>query len=304
MRRDIHDTLAAQFEEHRVVRRLRDVPPHEVYEVRVDGRRAVCKVDAGPTGNAGVEGRVTAFVGERTSVPVPEILHVGGDRYVAAWHPDAPAPGVDRTVDGEWAAAAGRGLATLHAETAPLLDGYGRFESRGDDIVVEGHDDWHAAALADVRRRRPILARYGHADVADAVIDALRDRPDAFEGAGGPVCCHGWATPEHVATPDGRVACVVDFEHALAAPGEYDYWRTVLPTFAGDDATRRAFREGYDSVRSLPAGVERRAPFYVLLNEVYYVQSLYVQERRGPEETAERAAWLRNSVRERLEALS
>ncbi|MFC4358168.1 phosphotransferase family protein [Halobium salinum] len=303
MQQDVHDALASRFDTHRVVRALRAVPPHEVWEVGVDGRRAVLKRDTGPTGNAAVEGRVTAFVGDRTSVPVPEVLHVGDDCYVAAWHPDAPAPDAAETAGRSWARAAGRGLATLHEETESLVGRYGRFDGAGGVLSVDGDADWHAAAVDYVRRRRPAMDEHGHGAVADAVVDFLVDRPDAFAGADGPVCCHGWATPEHVAVDDGEVACVVDFEHALAAPGEFDYWRTVLPTFQGDEAGRRAFREGYESVRTLPSGFGHRRPLYVLLNEVYYVESLYVQNRLGAEEKRERAAWLEDRIRETVERL-
>ncbi|WP_101297286.1 phosphotransferase family protein [Halegenticoccus soli] len=305
MRQDAHNRLASQFATHRIVRRLHDVPPHEVYEVRVDGRRAVYKGDTGPTGSAATEGRVIAFVGDRTSVPVPEVLLVGDDYYVAAWHPNAPAPDEGREVDETWARAAGRALATLHDETAPLLDGYGQFHPEDDGVATAGEDDWRAAAIAYVRRHRPVLARHGHADAADAVADFLADRPEVFAGSDGPVCCHGWATPEHVAVVDGRVACVVDFEHAIAAPGEFDYWRTALPTFDPDtDASQRAFRDGYESVRSIPAGFERRRPLYVALNGVYYLESLYVQNQYGAEETAERAERFRNGVFAALEGIS
>lgn len=305
MHQSIHDALASQFSSHRVVRQLHDVPPHEVYEVRVDGRRAVCKFDTGPTGNAAIEGHVTRFVNEQTTVSVPEILHVGDDYCVAAWHLDAPAPGEGRSVDETWARAAGRELATLHDETAQSVDGYGRFRVRVEGLATDGGDSWHAAALAYVRHYRPTLTKYGHEDVASAVIEFLTEHPHVFDGADDSVCCHGWATPDHVAVSDGRVACIVDFEHAIAAPGEFDYWRTVLPTFDDDtDASYRAFREGYESLRSLPEGFERRRPLYVLLNEVYYLESLYVQSEYGPEETATRAGWLRKGVFEKLDRLS
>lgn len=318
MRRHVHDRLATQFDTHRVDRQLHGVPPHEVYEIVVDERRAIYKGDTGPTGNAGIEGRVLSFVDGRTSIQVPEILFAGDDFFVAAWHPDAPVPDESPEPDRTWATAAGRGLATLHEETAPAIDAYGRFVTRGcdtqigtrgyrpqvdDDLAIDGHDDPHAAAVEYVRRRRPVLSRYDHADIADAVIDFLTHHPDAFEGAGEPVCCHGWATPEHVAVDDEGVTCVVDFEHAIAAPSEFDYWRTVLPAFGGDDA-RRAFRDGYESVRSFPGGFEERKPLYVLLNLVYFFQSLYVQNQHGPAETAERAEQLRKQVFEMMDRVS
>lgn len=304
----IRDTLDTQFETYSIVRQLHDVPPHEVYEVTVDGRPAVCKVDTGETGSAGMEGRVTAFVAERTTLPVPGVLAVGEEYYVAEWHPDAPEPDGTFEADEHWAEAAGRGLATLHEETATLLDQYGQFRpgnSAGPDgISTTGHDGWHAAALEYVRQYRPTLARYGHDDIADAVLTVLEDHPDAFAGADGPVCCHGWATPEHVTVRDGDVACLVDFEHAIAAPGEFDYWRTVTPTFGPDtEAAKAAFREGYESVRPLPDGLDRRRPLYVVLNGVYYFESLYVQDQHTPEETERIAGRIRENVLDRLDDL-
>lgn len=302
----VRDRLESRFGTHRIVSQLHDVPPHEVYEVIVDGRRAIYKGDTASRGSAGVEGRVVDFVGDRTSVPAPEVLAVGDDYFVAAWDPNAPAPDDGQVADETWASAAGRGLAMLHRETAPSVNSYGRFRPAGSGIEVDAKDDWHAAAVAYVDHHRPVLARHGHADVADDVVDFLTEHQDAFAGADGPVCCHGWATPDHVAVADGRVACMVDFEHAIAAPGEFDYWRTVLPTFGADgtaDVAKRAFRAGYDSVRPLPSGFERRAPLYLLLNQVYYFESLYVQDQHGPDATAERAARLRDGVRETLAGL-
>jgi fructosamine-3-kinase len=305
MRYDVLDTLASQFDTYRIVRQLHDVPPHEVYEVYVDGQRAVYKTDTGSTGSAATEGRVTTFVGERTSVPVPEILLVGDEYYVAAWHPDAPAPNKGGEVDERWASIAGRGMARLHAETDPLTDEYGQFHSQNGDIAIAGHSDWHAVALAYVRRYRSVADRHGYADTMDAVVEFLNDRPDLFEGVGGPVCCHGWATPEHVSIRGDQVGCMVDFEHAIAAPGEFDYWRTILPTFSHEsDTMRQAFRDGYESLRSLPTGFEDRKPIYILLNEIYYIESLYIQNQHGPEKTAERAEWIRSSIVEKLDNLS
>jgi len=303
MRDDITTRLDAAFDTYSVVRQIHDVPPHEVYEVTVDGQRAVYKRDTGPTGSAGMEGGVTRFVGEHTSIPVPEILLVDDDCYLAAWHDDAPTPDEGQPADEYWARAAGQGLAQLHEETAPELDAYGAFRLDGDTIAADGHDKWHAATIDYVRGRRPVLARYGHADVAEDVIAYLDAHPGAFAGAGQPVCCHGWATPEHVSVVDGEVGCMLDFEHAIAAPGEYEYWRTVGPAFGSDDDARTAFREGYESVRPLPDGFEKRRPLYALLNGVYYFESLYVQDQHDAERTAERAARLRNGIHDILDEL-
>lgn len=296
------DVLAPRFESYSVQRQLHDVPPHEVREVTVDGRRAVLKRDTGPTGSAGVEGRVVTFVADRTDVPVPEVVAVGDDWFVADWHPAAPTKDDPRPSDEAWARAAGRGLATLHAETAPHLDGYGRFHADGTDLSLPAGEDWRDAAVDDVRRRRDVLASYGHGDVADAALDALRATPDAFAGTGAPVLCHGWWSPDHVAVRDGEVVCTLDFEHAVAAPGEWDYWRTVLPAFDGGDA-QAAFRDGYESVRSLPTGVDDRQPAFALLHTLYFFESVYVQDKHDEDGTQRRADWLRGRTFDLLDRL-
>lgn len=305
MQPTVDTRLDEAFSTHSLVRKLHDVPPHEVYEVTVDGQRAVYKGTIGPTGGAGIEGRVIDFVGERTSVPVPDVLAVGDDYFVAAWHADAPAPDEEHTVSESWASATGRGLARLHQETAPVITEYGRFEPQGAGVTVAGHDRWHDAAINYVRHHRSVLARYGHADMADAVVDFLEDRPEAFAGAGDPVCCHGWATPPHVSVVDDEVSCLVDFEHAIAAPGEFDLWRTSLPAFGPDaDGVRRAFREGYEYVRPLSRGFDRRKPLYHVMNLVYYFESLYVQAQHDNAETVQRAQGLRKSLEETLDSIS
>lgn len=306
MKQDIGDRLTEQFRTVTVRQPIHRVPPHEVYEILVDGQRAVCKLSTGPTGRAGIEGRVMGFLNERTTVPVPAILHCGSDHFVAAWHPDAPAPAAGHEASEAWARAAGTGLARLHAETDQVIDTYGRFTPSNGGIEVSGDPSWHAAVLRYLRERSTVLARYGHEDMAAAAITLLESRQDAFAGVGSPVCCHGWATPEHVSVGDGEVRCLVDFEHALAAPAEFDYWRTVTPAFGSGEVEngRRAFREGYESVRRLPSGVDNRRPFFLLLNMIYYFESLYVQDQHDPDERDRRAEQLREQVRKFVDRLA
>jgi fructosamine-3-kinase len=297
MTTEIATRLNAQFDTYGVIQQIHDVPPHAVYEVTVDGRRAIYKENTGQTGRATMEGQVTKFIGKNTSVPVPEVLYVGESYYVAEWHDDAPVPDDRQTADEKWAFAAGTGLARLHDETAPLVDSYGAFQPTADGLSVDGHEQWHEAAIDYVRGRRPVLDRFGHADVADLVIEYLEAHPDAFAGAGEAVCCHGWATPEHVSVIDGEIACLLDFEHAIAAPSEYDYWRTVGPAFGPDnDDARNAFREGFESVRPLPDEFDRRAPLYGLLNFIYFFESLYVQNQHDSAKTTEKAGRFEKTI--------
>lgn len=83
------------------------------------------KIDSHLRGHAAAEGRVQKYVADHTSVPVPSVIAVGDDHFVAEWDDDAPAPGEIETVDEEWAAAVGAWMGTLHAETTGKFDEYG-----------------------------------------------------------------------------------------------------------------------------------------------------------------------------------
>jgi fructosamine-3-kinase len=295
--------------------RLRAMPPHLVHEVRFDGRRAVCKVSTGPRGRAGVEGRVVRLLDRTTDVPVPDVLAVGDDGFVVAWHDDVPAPnaGEDRRVPDDWLRAAGRGLARLHAETTTDRAGLlavGRPTADHGRALDDGSGDpplwldatpgasWSDALDAQFAVYEDAVTGTGFADVVADARAFLATHADRFDGLAAPSLCHGWWTPAHVAVRDGRVVRVVDFEHALVGSPEWDYWRTAVPLFAAEDAVTpddaaARFRAGYESVRSLPEGFDERGAAYRAFVSVSYLDSLHAQ--RGIDAaTRDRAAFLRD----------
>lgn len=300
-----HERIAATLEpyadEPTVVRELHDVPPYRVYEVRLEGRRAVLKHDDHPRGHAADEGRTHEYVSRRTDASVPDVIAVGDDHYIAAWSDTiARAP---ETIDTNWARAAGAWLGTLHDDTAGAFNGYGRLRDGGSGLELETHDDWIDALIARLEYHRAYLEEFGYADVADDVRRFLRTSPHALEGAGAPVLCHGDVHPEHVAS-DGATTAAIDFEHALVAPAEYDYWRTAIPYLETrddvDDAVGRAFRDGYESVRSLPADLESRRPVYRAITGVAFIESLFLQRNVSPDRRPTVADRLREAVSDAL----
>lgn len=302
--RDVHDALASVSNEYRIHRELHAVPPHAVYEVTANGTRAVCKVARGPRADPATEARVIDHVGREMSVPVPEILAVGEDFFVAEWRDGLPG---ETALDAQRARAMGAGLAALHVETggAFATTGFPRAEDGG--LTVDARDSWHEAVCDLLADRRDYLADFGYADVAADALAFVRERPDLFRGTGGPVLCHGNYLPEHVALSDGEVACVIDWEHALVAPGEYDYWRTALPLSGYAEPTEReavlgTFRKGYESVRALPAGFDRRAEAYRLVNTVSYLKALHLQRQQTGQGKARAAAFFREYVYDVVEA--
>jgi Ser/Thr protein kinase RdoA (MazF antagonist) len=121
------------------------------------------------------------------------------------------------------------------------------------------------------------------------------------------VLAHGNYLPDHVGVTDEGVACVIDWEHALVAPAEYDYWRTTMPLFGGpdgDETQREAFRDGYESIRSLPSGLEDHVDVYRLVNAVSYLKSLHLQRQRRGQEKARLAVRFREAVSDAIDELS
>ena len=312
METDVHDALTRHTDEYEIVRELHRVRPHVTYEVRFRGERAVCKVETHPEAELAREAAATRYVAEATSVPVPELLAIGDDHYVARWS-DAVPDGTP-TRDEARIRALGRGLATLHAETAEIgWTGRLRPASAVDDPTtppVETDPCWSDTLLALLEERERFLDGVGYGDLARDVLGWVEANRDLFDEAGDAVLCHGNYFGEHVGHDpvSGAITAVIDFEHALAAPAEWDYLRTVLPVFgpgADHDVPESVFRDAYESVRPLPDGVDRRREALILCNGLSYLRSLHLQ--RGyldpNHAVARHARGLAASVRERLDSL-
>lgn len=311
MRGDSHDVVA-QYD-GTVIDRLHDVPPHRVYEVELDGRRAVLKVGTGPRADPEVEGRVVEFVARETSVPAPEVLAVGENHFVAEWLDDTPPEGAE--VDDLKARTMGAGLASLHEQAR--FDATG-FPAAGDGaLTIDRHASWADTVEAFIRDLHGYLAtaRPDYAPVAAEVVEFVRGHPETFDVPGDPVLCHGNYLPDHVGIDRDRAAAsaepspaavrsVIDFEHALVAPAEYDYWRSVFPLDTEvDGPLANAFRAGYESVRPLPDGLADRRPAFAAVILVEYFQSLFLQGNLTGADAERRAEGMADALAETLAAL-
>lgn len=317
MSNDVHEILESHATDFEVGRTLHDVPPHEVYEIEYEGRRAVCKISQGSRGAATIEGRVLRHVDRETTLPVPEVLAVGSDWFVAEYREDAPAePDEDAgRLDEDWLRTAGRALGQLHEETAfdrPglfVVDGDSADPTTGLQPDADGQATW-SDALDDLLGvyHDAVRGTEYHEIIADArnFLDAYADRFEMPEGRA-PVLIHGWFSPGHVAVDDGKASCLIDFEHSLAGSGEWDYWRAAVPLFDGPGWEKppnaeALFRSGYESVRSLPSGFADRADAYRAFVAASHLDSLHVQ-RGIDDDTREMAEFLRNYISETLDEL-
>ncbi|MFC4450727.1 phosphotransferase family protein [Halorussus aquaticus] len=303
---DVRDALATLTNDFEIREKLHAVPPHAVYEVAVDGTRAVCKVARGPRADPATEARVMEYVGRETGVPVPRILAAGDDWFLAEWREGLPDE--DPPADAQRARILGTGLATLHAETEGAFEATGFPQAEDGRLAVDARDSWAETVRDQLADLREYLAAFGYAEVADEARSLLADRPDLLSGDDDPVLAHGNYLPAHVAVADGEPTCVVDWEHALVAPAEYDFWRTAMPLLGGSDGPETsdvfaAFREGYGSVRPLPTDSDRRTDCYKLVNAVSYLKALHLQRQRTGQAKARFAARASESVRDTVAAL-
>lgn len=314
MSRAIRDALATRTDDFEIRRQLHDVPPHEVFEVEYEGNRAVCKVSTQSRGNAGVEGRIVRSLDRETSIPVPEILAVGADFFVAEYREDAPEDFADgeKRLEEAWLRVAGRTLGQLHEETEfdrpglLAVDGNPENPDVGLRVDTDERASWSDALDDLLGVYSDVLRETEYRGVVEDAREFLNDYADRFDVLDGrdPVLTHGWFSPDHVAVEDDEASCVIDFEHSLAGSGEWDYWRTAVPLFRGPEWERpecaeELFRAGYESVRSFPNGFGRRARAYRAFVVVSHLDSLHTQ-RGIDDETRETADFLRNFVSETL----
>ncbi|RDI72039.1 phosphotransferase [Halopelagius longus] len=268
-----HDATAA------VERELHVVPPHAVYEATFGGRRAVCKVARGPTADPATEAAVLRYVAAETPVPVPRVLASGDDHFVAEWCDDVPA---DPSLTEARVRAMGRGLAALHRSAAEDFRATGRVRVGPDGLTHSNDEAWSETLCELVSDRASYLDAVGYGDLAREIRAVVRENADRLDAVGETTLLHGNYLPDHVGVAAGGVARVIDFEHALVGPGEWDYLRTVVPVFGVDPTptagvSPAAFRDAYESVRPLPEGFERRRPLYHLANAASYLRALHVQ---------------------------
>lgn len=300
----VHDALASHADDYEVRGELHRVPPHVTYEVIVDGTRAICKLATHPEDDPTIEARILQYVSRETSVPVPEILGVGEDYFLAAWHEEVPQE--TPTESETFVRTMGEGLAQLHEEAG--FDAYGFPRAGEDGLELDAGESWHAVVCERLADLRDWLEPLGYDDAAEDVLAFVEEHPDIFAGCGDPVLCHGNYLPDHVGVADGELACLIDFEHALVAPCEYDFWRSAVPMFynvgAGfDEDSLESFRAGYESVRSLPDGVDARRDAYWVVDMVSYLQSLFLQGKVTGEEAHQRAQGFCAFVEQRLDTL-
>lgn len=229
----------------------------------VDGESVVVQLSRDPEALR-LETALARAVNERTTIPVPRVLATGaiaGRGYAVverATGAELHERFVSLDAEGKRAIAAtfGRGLAELHA--AFSFDGYGALTAH----PVGTRFEFRASETSDWRRWFRTYVSEG-IDALPSAFDSLREHlVDAVEDASLPErpesTLYPWdLRPGNALVGDDGISAVLDWGDPLAAsPGlaVAKVEHLVADWYLSDESRlRRAFRDGYGSVRPYPS---------------------------------------------------
>ena len=255
------------------------------------------------------EGELARAIGDRTTIPVPEVLGIGthrGTSYVVSELASGENlhgrfAGLDRPVQARISRGFGRYLAELHE--AFSFEGYGGVACAS---TPEG-TAFRAAGAPEFGTWFRHYAREG-IEALPAEFDPVRDglhravESASLADAGAPVLYPWDLRPGNALIEDGDLSAVVDWGDPLAAPAGLAAAKAehvVTDWYVADSGPlRAAFREGYESVRpysSIPSVYRLVA---ILRSAVD--SSGVVTRPRYPEWTGERAVAFHRSRLEEL----
>ncbi|MHA6622887.1 phosphotransferase family protein [Pseudonocardia sp. DLS-67] len=153
------------------------------------------------------------------------------------------------------------------AERAAFADDLGRVVGRihscsgpwfGDVLGTEKYPDGpsflHALVDARLAEAPADLTSAGRSGVSAALHRAV----DAVPADDTPSLTHGDLWRQNLVLREGRIACVLDFEHGLFADRFLDFGKLDEHIFGEFPEGRAAFLAAYDEVCALPAGWESR----------------------------------------------
>lgn len=258
--------------EYELVGEVSRTPRHLVYEVVIGGRRAICKhvrADVDPQPLA-LEAELVNLVGEQTNLNVPSVLGRGSKFAVFSWV-DATeyrsnVPKQRRTAR---LRTLGQALGHLHDRTADWFDGFGELTLEHErEVSVETPTQWEECWTALVTDWLTRLEGTQNEDIGKAVRETTeRARQDGWFEQNESVLTHADAGPANVHFSSTDDVWLLDWEGAIAFPGEYDIARARtdffdLPHAVESESLENHLLEGYRSVRSVSSGSELRQRLY------------------------------------------
>lgn len=278
-----------------------------------DGEQVYLKVATDGDGTRIARERaVIDYVGATTAVPVPTVAASAVDRAVPylVTTPVGGAPLVEawrETGDDGRAAlarAVGRSLARVHDRR---FDAHGHVVGGGADGLELETAAWTDVLVDTVEELRELAPCTRFAHYFDAVVEAVEANRAVLDEAPAALL-HGDPAQPNCVRVDGDVG-FLDWEIAHVGDPVRDVYRARDQQFAGlrDAGPERlvtAFHDGYREVAGgLPAGYATRRPVYEPIR-LLGVAGYFERTAEFVDEDAETlAAWLREEMAQRLDAL-
>lgn len=234
---------------------VRDTDPEHLRRLIATTRRA---------GEGGVPVvRFRAFVPRSTALERPVLVQEFQEGTPAndAWESMGPA---ERT---RFAEDLGQVVGRIHACSGPWF---------GDVLGTEKYPDspsfLHALVESRLAEAPEDLTSAGRGGLAVAIHRAV----DAVPADGTPSLTHGDLWRQNIILRDGRIACLLDFEHGRYADRFLDFGKLYEHIFDAFPDGRAVFLDAYDETYALPGGWESRVRFgraiHALSMSVYFLR--------------------------------
>jgi aminoglycoside phosphotransferase (APT) family kinase protein len=189
--------------------------------------------------------RFRAFVPRSTTLERPVLVQEYQDGIPA----DAAWESMDPAERSRFAADLGQVVGRVHSCSGPWF---------GDVLGTEKHSDGASYLHALIDSRLADAPEDLTSAGRDGLSVALHRAVDTVPADGTPSLTHGDLWRQNVVLRDGRIACLLDFEHGRYADRFLDFGKLDEHVFDGFPEGRAAFLDAYDTVCPLPAGWEAR----------------------------------------------
>jgi aminoglycoside phosphotransferase (APT) family kinase protein len=234
---------------------VRDTDPEHLRRLIATTRRA---------GEGGVPVvRFRAFVPRSTPLQRPVLVqeYQEGAPADEAWESMDPA---ERT---RFAEDLGQVVGRVHSCSGPWFG-----DVLGREKYPDGTSFLHALVDSRLAEAPEDLTSAGRSGLSVALHRAV----DAVPAAGTPSLTHGDLWRQNVILRDGRIACLLDFEHGRYSDRFLDFGKLDEHVFDGFPEGRPAFLDAYDAVCPLPADWESRIrlghAIHALSSSVYFLR--------------------------------
>jgi len=167
----------------------------------------------------------------------------------------------------------GRNIAKLHKIQ---FDNFGELKVENGEIAVGETKNWPELFQHMISFWIDQIEGGEFDDLVPEIRDAVADNLDLLEDVETPVLVHREVDTKNILIEDGELSAILDWEYCVAGHGELDLitteGRMIESNFSSDENWKKYRKElykGYESVRSLEEGWQKRRQLYLLFPLVW-----------------------------------